>query len=266
MKIAANEMMTYRWSFEEDIANYAQAGYAAVGVWRQKLADFGEEKGAELIREAGLTVSSLHWIGGFTGSDGRGYDDSIIDAKEAIELAASLNAGCVVAYTGSRGGHTRNHARRLARGALKEVCQHAQQCNVTVAIEPMHIDCGSDWTFLNSLEDSLELLEDIGGDKLKIVCDAYHIGFCDRAISILPAAASQIGLVQLADANKPPDGEQNRCRLGEGELPLQEIVTSLCEAGYAGAFEIELLGEDVEQFEYGDLLEHSLLTAQKLLS
>ena len=36
-RIAVNEMTTYRWSFEEDVYHYAQAGIDAIGVWRQKL-------------------------------------------------------------------------------------------------------------------------------------------------------------------------------------------------------------------------------------
>lgn len=266
MNISINEMTTYRWTFEEDIANYAKAGFSAVGVWRQKLADFGEEKGSELIREAGLKVSSLHWIGGFTGSDGRGYDDSIADAKEAIDIAALLNADCLVAYTGSRGGHTRNHSRRLAKEALTEVCQYAKSQKICVAIEPMHAGCGAEWTFINTLNEALDLIADVGGDELKLVCDAYHLGFCDDALAMLPDVAANTCLVQLGDGFDEPQGEQNRCRLGEGEIPLAEFIAAMRNNGYNGDWEIELLGQDVEQHDYSDLLQHSLDEANRLLN
>ncbi len=73
--LSMNETTTFRWSFEEDVANYAAAGIPAMGVWRQKLSDFGEDKGIELLAEAGLKVSHLFWAGGFTGSDGRSFRD-----------------------------------------------------------------------------------------------------------------------------------------------------------------------------------------------
>ncbi len=94
-KIAINEMTTYRWSFEEDVHNYAAAEVSAIGIWRQKLSDFGEDKGIELLAENGMVASSLLWAGGFTGSDGRSFKESVADADEAIRLAAALKAPCL---------------------------------------------------------------------------------------------------------------------------------------------------------------------------
>ena len=75
--LAMNEMTTYRWSFEEDVEQYLAAGIGQMGVWRPKLADFGEIRGLDLLAESGLGVSSLHWTGGFTGSDSRSYAESL---------------------------------------------------------------------------------------------------------------------------------------------------------------------------------------------
>ncbi|MGC3970771.1 MAG: hypothetical protein QM775_26590 [Pirellulales bacterium] len=83
--LSMSELTTFRWSFEEDIAQFRRAGYGSVGVWRQKLAEFGEDKGIELLEESGLKVSNLLWCGGFTGSDGRSFREGLDDAKEAVE-------------------------------------------------------------------------------------------------------------------------------------------------------------------------------------
>jgi sugar phosphate isomerase/epimerase len=87
-----NEITTFRWSFEEHVQNYSAAGVDGIAVWRQKLSDFGEEKGAELLAESGLAVSALQWAGGFTGSDGRFYRDAVQDVIEAVQLAGQLRA------------------------------------------------------------------------------------------------------------------------------------------------------------------------------
>ncbi len=73
----------------------------------------------------------------------------------------------------------------------------------------------------------------------------------------LPDLVPHIGVVQLGDAQAVPQGEQNRCPLGEGRLPLEETVRGLLAAGYQGFIEIELMGEDVETCEYADLLGRS---------
>ena len=78
VRFCMNEMTTYRWSFEEDVQHYSAAGIGGISVWRQKLSDYGEEKGIELLREFRLDVASVLWAGGFTGSDGRSYKESIV--------------------------------------------------------------------------------------------------------------------------------------------------------------------------------------------
>ncbi len=129
-RLAINELTTFRWSFEEDVEHYATAGIAAIGVWRQKLADFGEEKGAELLAESRLTVSSLQWAGGFTGSCGPSHKENLDDARQAIRLAAALKAGCLIIHSGARGIHTYNHARRLFREALDKLLPVAEDWGV----------------------------------------------------------------------------------------------------------------------------------------
>ena len=83
-ELSMNETTTFRWSFEEDVANYAAAGIAAIGVWRQKLSDCGQAHAVELLARHRLKASHLLWAGGFTGSDGRSYRESVDDAIEAL--------------------------------------------------------------------------------------------------------------------------------------------------------------------------------------
>jgi sugar phosphate isomerase/epimerase len=261
-KLAVSEMTTYRWSFEEDVRNYQQAGIGAIGVWRQKLSDFGEEKGCELLEEAGLEVSSVLWAGGFTGSDGRSYRESVLDAQDAIRIAGRLGAECLLVYTGARAGHTHNHARRLFRGAIKDLLPFTGEFGVKLAIEPMHEGCASDWTFLTSLDETLSLLDELDDAALKLAFDTYHFAH-DRAIlEKLPELAPRIGVVHLGDAKAPPTGEQNRCRLGEGQLALAEIVSVLQRSDYDGYFEVELMGEEIEVSDYADLISHSKQTVE----
>ena len=63
--------------------------------------------------------------------------------------------------------------------------------------------------------------------------------------------------MQLGDARRPPDGEQNRCRLGEGAVPLAQIVAALKAGGYDGYYDVELIGEELEAADYPSLLEHA---------
>lgn len=264
-RLSMNEMTTFRWSFEQDVANYAAAGIPALGVWRQKLSDYGEEKGIELLARSPLKVSNLLWAGGFTGSDGRSYRESIDDAAEALRLAAQMRANCLVVYSGARAGHTHSHARRLLRDALREIAPLAADCDVALAIEPMYAGCASEWTFLTSLDDALELIAAVESPQLKLAFDTYHLGLEENITERIPEVVDRIAIVHLGDSKELPDGDHNRSRLGEGTIPLKEIVSALESAGYGGYYDVELMGEEIEAVDYRELLEHAKQSYEQLV-
>jgi len=252
-----NELTTYRWSFEDDVQRYADAGIRSIGVWRQKLSDYGEVKGIELLDEMGLCVSNLMWAGGFTGSDGRSFNDALDDAYEAIRLTADLRAECLIVYSGGRGGHTTNHANRLLKDALKALAPVARDLDVTLALKPMDAGCASDWTFLTELSETMTLLDEFDSSVIQLAFDTYHLGLDPVAIELLSEIVPRIAIVQLGDARQRPTGEQNRCRLGEGAVPFAKILAKLTDGGYRGSYDVKLLGDDIESFDYDELLLHS---------
>lgn len=255
--LSMNETTTFRWSFEEDATNYAAAAIPAIGVWRHKLSDYGEAKGIELLSETGLKVSHLFWAGGFTGSDGRSFRASVDDAADALRTAAALAAPTLIVYSGARAGHTYNHARRLFKDALAELAPMAAELGITLAVEPMHPGCAAEFTFLTAIDDLLALLDTVGSPQVKMVLDTYHLGFDAGLPARIPQLADRIAIVQLGDARRPPAGEQNRCRLGEGVIPLGQITAALARSGYDGYYDVELIGEEVEAIDYPALLDHA---------
>jgi sugar phosphate isomerase/epimerase len=254
--LSMNEITTFRWSFEEDVENYQQAGYRAIGVWRQKLSD-DEDRAIDLVTESGLVVSNLMWAGGFTGSDGRTLAESIDDAAEAIRLAAALQAGCLVVYPGGRNNHTYRHAGRVLRSALDQLLPLAEAADVPLAIEPMHAACAADWTFLTDVKSVVTFVEEYHSPCLKVAYDTYHFPFGARHRHVLERLVPHIAIVHLADRRLPPSIDQLRCPLGLGRLPLTEIVATLQESGYAGAFDVKLIGPEIEVNNYWGVLEQS---------
>ncbi|MGB0596930.1 MAG: sugar phosphate isomerase/epimerase family protein [Rubripirellula sp.] len=255
--LAVSQLSTLRWDLEEDVRAYSQRGFRGIGIYRPKLEDYGLDQTIELLADFGLSVTSLSWAGGFTGSDGRPYQEAVLDAINAVEDAANLQAETVIVLAGGRNNHIRNHARRTLCDALKQVAFVAEEFGVQLSIEPIHPGCGEEWSFLNDLRSTLDIIESVASPQLGIVLDTYHVGMDEEVVRWLPDVIPHLHLVQLGDARHSPLGEMNRCLLGKGCVPIETILETLASHGYEGPLEAELIGEDVETLSYDELLDHT---------
>ena len=255
--LSMNQVSTFRWSLDQDVERYCQAGYDGIGVWRQKLADYGEQEGIELIRASGLRATNLMWAGGFTGSDGRSVEESVADAAEAIRTAAALEAPCLVLYSGGRNNHILSHAARLLRAALDPLVDLAGELDVTLAIEPMHAACAADWTFLTDVESALDFVQSYDAPHLQLAIDSYHFAHDQALLANLDQIVPWTALVHLGDRREPHGIDHNRAPLGTGRLPLMGFIQGLRDAGYAGDFDVKLLGREFDPRRYDALLHGS---------
>jgi len=253
-RIAMNEMTTYHWSLLEDVTGYQAAGIESIGVWRRKLCDFGEERGIELLRESGLAVSSFSSAGGFTGSDGQTFREAVDDALDAVRVAAEIRAGCLVVVTGGRAGHTLNHARRLLRDALWELGDAAGRSGISIALQPVHRRPIERWSFLTTLDATLDMLDWCDHPRVGMVFDFFHVwrepDLCRRIPQILP----WVKLAALCDARPPARSDDDRCIPGRGQLPVGEIVSALEAGGYRGAYDVQLMSDHCWKSDYAALL------------
>lgn len=262
---AVNQRLTPSWSLEQDLAAWAQADVPSLGLLRSKVADLEAAQLQKLLAQHNRQVLSVSWVGGFTGSDGRRFRDAVADAQTALELAAAVGARCLVTRSGSRGGHTHNHARRLFRDGLQELAPEAEKHDLLLVVETIHPDLPQTDNFLASLDDALELLDRVNHPQVKLLLDLYHAGFEPDLVGRLPELAERIGLVQLADATSPPQDQEDRCLLGQGMLPLEEIVAALRQGGYEGPWEVELAGPQVESLDPLQVLKHCRAACEWLL-
>ncbi len=253
-RLSISEMTTYHWSLAEEVTACRDVGIDAIGIWRPKFIDFGEERGIDLIRESGIAVSSVSWAGGFTGSNGHSFDEALLDASDAVRMAGEMNAETLVIVTGTRAGHTRNHARRLLIEALKSLADEAAEQNLTLAIQPMHEMFAHEWTFLTSIDATLDVLDGCGHDAVRLAFDVYHLWQEPRLLERIPEIAPLVAAVQLNDWRHPPRSETDRYLPGDGEIPLADIVAALVQAEYQGYFEIAVWSEELWQSDYNELL------------
>lgn len=242
-RLSINQITTRRWSTSQEIEEFHAGRIGAIGVWANKLDDDGDD--VRRIRDSHLAVSSLSWIDGLTCGEWDRTSEAVNNGREMIRLGKQLKAETINVVSGVQGGHIRSHARRLVIAALRELADEAARCNVSLSLQPMHRVCKKQWTFLHSIEETMDVISAVDRPGLGITCSTFHLSRSRSLCRRIHEFSGWIRLVQLCDGPRRPRHVHHRCLPGEGELPLAEIVATLEEAGYCGRYEVEVMSPDV---------------------
>jgi sugar phosphate isomerase/epimerase len=122
--------------------------------------------------------------------------------------------------------------KRLA-SSLLELTEYAKQFEISVLIEPLN---RYETNLLNTVEDGLNLIQAVGTDNLKLLCDIFHMNIEEAAISTaLLAAGNKLGHVHFADSN--------RSAVGFGHINYAPIIAALSDMGYSGYLSAEVFAK-----------------------
>lgn len=117
---------------------------------------------------------------------------------------------------------------------LKEVSQIAGDCGVTLGLEPLN---RFETDMINTVDQALSILEEVGNPNLKIVLDTFHSNIEEKDI---PASIRKIGKDLLCHVQ---GNESDRGTPGTGHLEWHGIQGALADIGYDGAVVIETFGQ-----------------------
>jgi sugar phosphate isomerase/epimerase len=250
LRIAVSQLATLRWGLAEELCHYKEHGFDGISLWRAKLSDLAICEARELLDSAGVRVSSIQWPGGFTGSEGETFQESLEDAYEAIDIAEQLHCPLVVLRTGARAGHTVSHARRLIRLAIEELAPAAEASGVTLVLKPSKAEA----SFLTTINDALSILDDSDCPNIGLAIDLWS--FSEELISMQGriSAFERIKIVSVADRANGISSDYERLPPGAGDLPLAGLLRLFLESGYRGEIEFDPVGQTVSSMGYEELL------------
>ena len=242
-RFSFNQATARGWPLPELVDALVRSGVPGVGLWREPVAEFGLERAATLVRDAGLAVTSL-CRGGFFGDEGW-YDDN----RRAIDEAAALGTSTLVLVSGGLAGGSRDlaGAREHVADAVAALVPYARAAGVTLAIEPLHPMFCSDRCVVATVEQALSIAERHAAGDVGIVVDTYHLWWDDRAADDVLRAGPRIAAFQLADWITPlPAGVlTGRAMPGAGCVDLAAWVALVATAGYRGPVEVEVFSTEV---------------------
>ncbi|MGW0332076.1 sugar phosphate isomerase/epimerase family protein [Streptomyces sp. NPDC003011] len=248
-RFSINQMTVKQLSMPELVAACRDLGIGNVGLWRDPVQTYGVEETAKLVRDAGLTVTTLCRGGFFTAVDPDERAAALADNRRAVDEAATLGTEVLVLVSGGlpAGSRDLHGARERIADALTVLGPYAEDHGVKLAIEPLHPMYASDRCVVSTLTQALDIAERFPSHQVGVTVDTYHIWWDDQApAQIARAGASgRIHTFQLADWTTPlPEGVLNgRGQIGDGAIDMREWQGYVEAAGYTGAIEVELFND-----------------------
>ncbi|OMI89164.1 sugar phosphate isomerase [Streptomyces sp. M1013] len=248
-RFSINQMTVKQLSLPELAAACRELGIGNVGLWREPVQSYGVEAAAKLVRDAGLTVTTLCRGGFLTAVDPGERARALADNRRAVDEAATLGTDTLVLVSGGLpdGDKDLRAARERIADALAELGPYAERHGVRLAIEPLHPMFASDRCVVSTLAQALDLAERFPARQVGVTVDTYHIWWDDRAPEQIARAGAggRIHTFQLADWTTPlPEGVLNgRGQIGDGAIDMREWKGYVEAAGYTGPIEVELFNE-----------------------
>ncbi|MEV0252912.1 sugar phosphate isomerase/epimerase family protein [Streptomyces sp. NPDC050732] len=248
-RLSINQETIKQWSLPELAEGCVKEGIGAVGLWRAPVQEYGVDRTARLMRDAGLTVTSLCRGGFLTDTEETARARALDDNRAAVDEAAALGTGTLVLVSGGLppGGKDLAGARERVADALAVLGPYAEERGVRLAIEPLHPMFASDRCVVSTLGQALDIAERFPAHQVGVVVDTYHVWWDDRAPEQIARAGEtgRLHAFQLADWITPlPAGVLlGRGQLGDGSVDFRAFRGLVDAAGYNGPIEVEIFNE-----------------------
>jgi sugar phosphate isomerase/epimerase len=218
-----------------------------ISPWRDKVAAVGVKNAAQMIRDAGLTVTGYCRAGMFPALERKQRQAALDENYRAIEEAATLEAQCIVVVAGGLppGSKDLLGAREMVRDGLGEILDHARGCGVRLAIEPLHPMTCADRACVNTLAQALDLCDQLDSSKsgaLGVAVDVYHVWWDPQLKQqIERAGEKRILAFHICDWLVPTtDLVFDRGMMGDGVVDIPLMRSWVEAAGYHGFHEVEI--------------------------
>lgn len=264
-RACVSAISTFKLSLADDLAFWEAHAITNAGVSVAKLEAFGWDAGTELVVEAvgrGLHVVDLIGLGPFVLADPSRWDRQRERLIRSIETAVAVDARSIVFTTGPFAPLTWEEAADALEEALTPVLHEARARGVDFAIEhtnPLRVDVG----FVHTLRDAIDLARRLDTG----VCMEMNACWAERDLAAtIRAGIDRIHLVQVSDFKVGTVASSQRLVPGDGDIPTERILRALIDAGYAGVFELELIGDAIVAEGYDAAVPRAVAALEGMLT
>ena len=245
-----------QWKLDRIIDECARRGIRAISPWRDQVAAVGLERIAKQLRDTGTELSGYCRGGFFPAADAAGLKAALDDNRKAIDEAKTMNAPCLVLVVGALPGALEGKAAykdlARARGEVRDgigvSLEYAKSVGMPLAIEPLHPMQAADRACVNTLEQALDLCDELDPGRsgmLGVACDVYHVWWDSKLqAQITRAGEKRLLAFHVCDWLTPTrDLLNDRGMMGDGVIELKRLREWVEAAGFEGRCEVEIFSE-----------------------
>jgi sugar phosphate isomerase/epimerase len=231
----------------------ARKGIRAISPWRDQVAAAGLANVSKLVRTHGLELSGYCRGGMFPAADAAGLEAARDDNRRAVDEARELNARCLVLVVGGLPGALQGKAahkdialaRAQVRDGIAELLDYAKPLQMPLAIEPLHPMYAADRACVNTMEQALDLCDELDPGKtgaLGVAVDVYHVWWDPKLqAQIVRAGRDRLLAFHVCDWMTPTtDLLNDRGMMGDGVIDIARIRGWVEAEGFAGYSEVEI--------------------------
>jgi sugar phosphate isomerase/epimerase len=226
--------------FATDLAWAAAAGASGISLLGPEAEVHGIEAAKVLLADHKLGVSTVERMGG-SPLGLESVEEQEHRVRRAVELCVALGAQGLLITTGSIEpmGISPAEADRRCGGWFERMAPIAAARGVRLVLEPVHPILR--WvSYVHTLRHAVELTGAAPGTG--VLLDIGHLWWDRRLLDDIVGLVDQIASVQIDDvpADSLRDFRYGRAQLGEGCIPLAELVGAIEAAGFRGWYENEV--------------------------
>lgn len=209
----------------------------------------GEEEIEEvnrLLKKLGMRVSSYSVSNDFALADSPERKEQLQYIKKCMDAALTLSTGMIRVFSGSlKDGVSLETAEDWIVECYREIVPFAEKKGITMVLE-------NHGTLAGKSEQVKRILDRVGSSALKSNADIGNFLLAnENSLEAVKNLGSRIGFVHLKDLKKAEKAEDYPTMdgsiyqgvvLGEGEVPISDIMIYLKENHYSGYLSIEYEG------------------------
>lgn len=230
------EAVAYKGKFEENISRIARLGYHGVELAIRDPSQVDEAELKDILSRYNLAVPALG-TGQAYSEEGLSFThpssevraQAVERIKAHLNLARALDALVIIGLIrGKEGG---SQARTLLVESLRECCRYAESTGAKLVLEPIN---RYEVQLLNTVEEALGVIEEVGSDALGVLLDTFHANIEEsRVEESVRLAGERLFHVHVADSN--------RRYPGAGHFDFLALLETLESIGYDGFLSAEIL-------------------------